>query len=162
MFATRSPRRSLFMLALIASPALVVACDDDDPVEPDPEPTFNRVEFALSSTTTTDTDTVTVNTSGVQTGVADFPAGTTTVTITRTRFLNADGSVDAIVTPADFELRGGTGGSTGVTFALTAGQSFQGTIAGLTNGARTIRMLLWHKGDNHEDFSQLLSLQIGP
>src|SRR5687768_9384939 len=126
MVATRSPRRSLVLLALIAGPALFVACDDDDPIEPSDEPTFNRVEFALSSTTTTDTDTVTVNTSGTQTGTADFPAGTTTVTINRTRFLRADGTEDPVVTAAAFELRGSTGGTTGVMFALTQGQSFQG------------------------------------
>src|SRR5688572_13317667 len=127
MFATRSLRRSLFMLALIASPALFVACDDDDPVEPDPEPTFNRVEFTLTGGGQTRVDTVT--TTGVQTGNRTFPAGTTTVAITNTRFLRADGTVDPVVTAADFELRGGTGGSTGVAFALATGQSFQGTIS---------------------------------
>jgi hypothetical protein len=161
MLATRSLRRSLSTLALIASPALFVACDDDDPVEPDPEPTFNRVEFTMTGGGQTRVDTIT--TTGVQTGNRNFPAGTTSVAITGTRFLRADGTVDPIVSAADFELRGGTAGtSTGVTFALTTGQSFQGTISGLTNGARTIRMVLWHKGDNHEDFSQLLTLQIGP
>lgn len=159
MLATRSPRRSLLMLALVASAALFTACDDD-PVEPDPEPTFNRVQFVLTSTTTMDADTVTVSTTGVQTGTADFPAGTTTVAVSA-RFLNADGTVDPVVTPADFELRGTTGGSAGVTFTLTAGQSFQGTIAGLTTGTRSIMMQLWHKGDQHEDFEQLLTLTIG-
>ena len=161
MLATRSLRRSALMLAVIASPALFVACDDDDPAEPDPEPTFNRVEFTLTGGGQTRVDTVT--TTGVQTGNRNFPGGTTTVAITNTRFLRADGTVDPVVTAADFELRhSATGTSTGVTFALTAGQSFQGAISGLTNGARTIRMLLWHKGDNHEDFSQILTLQIGP
>jgi hypothetical protein len=161
MFATPSPRRFLLMLAVIASPAVFAACDDDDPVEPDPEPTFNRVELTMTGGGQTRVDTIT--TTGVQTGNRNFPAGTTTINITNTRFLRADGTPDPVVTAADFELRGGgTGTSTGVAFALTGSQSFQGTISGLTDGARTIRMVLWHKGDNHEDFSQLLNLQIGP
>jgi hypothetical protein len=118
MLATRSLRRSFFTLALIASPALFVACDDDDdPVEPDPEPTFNRVEFTMTAGGQTRVDTIT--TTGVQTGNRNFPAGTTTVTISNARFLRADGTVDPVVTAANFELRGGgTGTSTGVTFEL--------------------------------------------
>lgn len=163
MLATRSPRRSLFMVALIASAGLFAACDDDDPVEPDDEPTFNRVEYALSSTTTADADTVTVSTTGTQTGTADFPAATTTVTITRTRFLRADGTEDPVVTAADFELRHSTGGTAGLTFQLATGQSFQGTISGITGtGAKTIMMQLWHKAEQHEDFAQLLRLTITP
>jgi hypothetical protein len=146
------------MLALVASSTLFAACDDDDPVEPDPEPTFTRAEFILVGGG--DSDTIFVSTTGVQTGTATFPAGTTSVTVTA-RFLRADNSVDPVVTAADFELRQGTGGSAGVTFTLAAGQSFQGTIAGLTNGTRSIMMQLWHKADQHEDFEQLLTLTIG-
>jgi hypothetical protein len=158
MSATRSPRRSILMLALVASSTLFAACDDDDPVEPSDEPTFTRAEFILVGGG--DSDTIFVNTSGVQTGTATFPTGTTSVTVTA-RFLRADNSVDPVVTAADFELRGTTGGTAGVTFTLTAGQSFQGTIAGLTNGTRSIMMQLWHKADQHEDFEQLLTLTIG-
>ena len=160
MLATLSPRRSLLMVALVASSALFAGCDDDDPVEPpSDEPTFNRVEFTLTAGGTTRVDTVT--TTGTQTGNRNFPAGTTTVTITNTRFLKADGTVDPVVTAANFELRQGAGGTAGVTFNLTAGQSFQGTIGGLTNGARTVMIQLWHKADQHADFQQLLTLQIG-
>jgi hypothetical protein len=161
MLSMPNTRRLALTFLFAGATALIAGCDDD-PAEPEPEPTFNRVEFALASTTTTDTDTVTVSTTGTQTGTADFPAGTTTVTITRARFLRADGTEDPVVTAADFELRGTTGGSTGVTFSLATGQSFQGTIQGLTNGARTIMMQLWHKAEGHEDFAQLLRLQIGP
>lgn len=159
MLATLSPRRSLLMAALVASSALLAGCDDDpaEPVEPEPE--FNRVEFTLTSGGTTRVDTVT--TTGTQTGNRMFPTGTTTVSVTNTRFLKADGTVDPVVTAADFELRGSTDGtSAGVTFALTQGESFRGTIAGLTAGTRTIRMLLFHKVEGHEDFSQILTLVI--
>ena len=158
MLATQSPRRSVLMAAVIASSALFAACDDD-PVEPEPEPTFNRVEFTLTSGNTTRVDTV--NTSGAQNGNNTFPPGTTTVTVAGVRFLRPDNTVDPAVTAADFELRhSATGTSTGVTFALATGQSFQGTISGLTTGTRTIRMLLWHKAEGHEDFSQILTLVI--
>jgi hypothetical protein len=160
MLATLSPRRSLLMVALVAGSALFAACDDDDPVEPEPEPTFNRVEFTLTAGATTRVDTVT--TTGAQTGNRAFPAGTTTVTISNTRFLRADGTVDPVVTAAVFELRQGTGGTAGVTFTRTAGQSFQGTIAGLTDGTRSVMIELLHIAEGHEDFAQLLTLQIGP
>jgi hypothetical protein len=161
MLATRSPRRSLLMVALVAGSALFAGCDDD-PVEPPPEeePTFNRVEFTLTAGGTTRVDTVT--TTGAQNGNRTFPAGTTTVMITNTRFLRADGTVDPVVTTADFELRQGTGGTAGVTFTRTAGQSFQGTIAGLTDGTRSVMIELLHKEEGHADFAQLLTLQIGP
>jgi hypothetical protein len=146
------------MFALIASSGFFAACDDDDPVEPPDEPTFNRVEFTLTSGGTTRVDTVT--TTGTQTGNRNFPAGTTTVTVSA-RFLNPDGSVDPVVTAADFELRQGTGGSAGVTFTLTPGQSFQGTISGLTNGTRSVMLQVFHKSEMHEEFEQLLTLQIG-
>lgn len=160
MLATLSPRRSLLMAALVATSALFAACDDD-PTEPppEPEPEFNRVEFTLTGGGQTRVDTIT--TTGTQTGNRTFPTGTTTVAVTGTRFLKADGTVDPVVTAADFELRGSTDGtSTGVTFTLTAGQSFQGSIAGLTAGTRTIRMQLWHKVEGHADFSQILTLVI--
>jgi hypothetical protein len=159
MLATLSSRRSLLMVALAASSAVFAACDDD-PVEPEPEPTFNRVEFTLTAGATTRVDTVT--TTGAQTGNRTFPAGTTTVTISNTRFLRPDGTVDPVVTAADFELRQGTGGTAGVTFTRTAGQSFQGTIAALTNGTRSVMIELLHKEEGHADFAQLLTLQIGP
>jgi hypothetical protein len=155
MLSNITPRRSILTVALIAGSALL-ACEDD-PAEPEPEPEFNRVEFTLMSGTTTRVDTVT--TTGTQTGTRTFPAGTTTVTLSA-RFLKPDGTVDPLVTPATFELRGGTGGTAGVTFTPAQGQSFQGTIAGLTNGTRSIMMVLWHTAEGHEDFAQLLTLQI--
>jgi hypothetical protein len=158
MHSLLSARRSLLAILMTATPTLVAGCDDD-PAAPGPEPEFNRVEYTLTSGTTTRVDTVT--TTGTQTGTRTFPAGTTTVTITDTRFLKPDGTVDAFVTPAAFELRGSTGGTTGVTFALTQGESFKGTIAGLTGpGERSIMMVLWHKVEGHEDFAQLLRLTI--
>jgi hypothetical protein len=157
MLSTLPSRRTMLSLAFIATAALAAGCDDD-PTEPEPEPEFNRVEFTLTAGGVTRVDTVT--TTGTQTGNRTFPAGTTTVTVSA-RFLKADGSVDPIVTPATFELRQGTGGTQGVTFTLTPGQSFQGTIAGLTNGSRTIMLQLFHKAEGHADFEQLLTLQIG-
>ena len=158
MLSTLSTRRSMFAILATATTMMIAGCDDD-PVEPEPEPEFNRVEFTLTGGGVTRVDTVT--TAGVQTGNRNFPAGTTTITVTNTRFLKADGSVDAIVTAATFELRQGTGGTQGVTFTLTQGQSFQGTIGGLTNGARSIMMQLFHKAEGHADFEQLLAFQIG-
>lgn len=158
MHSMLSTRRSLVAIALAATSALAAGCDDD-PAEPEPEPEFNRVEYTLTSGATTRVDTVT--TTGTQTGNRTFPAGTTTVTITNTRFLKADGTVDLFVTPAAFELRHSTGGTAGVTFTLTPGESFKGTIAGLTGpGERSIMMQLWHKAEGHEDFAQPLRLTI--
>lgn len=158
MFSKLTTRRSLLMILFAGTATLIAGCDDD-PATPEPEPEFNRVVYFLSSGATTRVDTVTAT--GTQTGNRTFPAGTTTVTVDSVQFLKADGTRDAFVTGADFELRGSTGGDAGVAFALTAGQSFRGTISGLTNGTRRIMMLLWHKPENHEDFAQLLTLQIG-
>ena len=157
MLSSLTLRRPVLALTLVATAFLGAACDDD-PVEPEPEPTFDRVEFTLTSGATTRVDTV--NTSGTQTGNRNFPAGTTTVNLTA-RFLRPDGTVDPVVTAAAFELRRGTGGSQGVTFTRTAGQSFQGTISGLTTGTRSVPIQLFHLEEGHEDFEQLLTLQIG-
>ncbi|MGQ0712186.1 MAG: hypothetical protein ACT4PJ_00490 [Gemmatimonadaceae bacterium] len=156
MLSTFRSRRSALVMAVIGS--LVVGCDED-PVQPEPEPEFERVEFTLTAGATT--RVVTVNTTGTQTGTANFPAGTTSVSLAA-RFLKADNSVDVLVTPADFELRQGTGGSAGVTFALATGQSFSGTVSGLTNGTRTVMMQLFHKVEGHEDFQQPLTIVVGP
>lgn len=157
MLSTFRARRSALVMAAIGSLA-VVGCDDD-PVEPEPEPEFERVEFTLTAGATT--RVVTVSTTGAQTGTANFPAGTASVSLAA-RFLKADNSVDPLVTAADFELRQGTGGSTGVTFTLATGQSFSGTVSGLTNGTRTVMIQLFHKIEGHEDFEQPLTIVVGP
>jgi hypothetical protein len=157
MLLSLAVRRSLFAFSVIALPGLVAACDDD-PVEPDPEPTFNRVEFTIVGGG--QTRVVTVSTTGQQVGTANLPAGTTTATLSA-RFLNADNSVDQNVTAADFELRLESSNPAGITFTLGAGQSFSGTVGGLTDGTRVLVMQLFHLGEGHEDFEQPLTLQIG-
>jgi hypothetical protein len=160
MLSKISTRRSLLAILVAATTTFALGCDDD-PAEPEePEPQVDRIEFTLTAGQTT--RTVTVNSAGVQSGVNTFPAGTTTVGLSA-RFLKADGTVEALVTAADFELRQATGGTAGVTFMLATGQSFQGTISGLTGtGERIIQMQLWHKVENHEDFGpHPLRLQIG-
>ena len=161
MFSTLSTRRSLLAVLLAATGTLTIGCDDDPTDPPEPEPEVDRIEFTLTATGQT-ARTVTVNSAGVQSGTATFNAGTTTVSLSA-RCLKADGTVETLVTAADFELRQATGGTTGVTFALATGQSFQGTISGLTGtGERIVQMQLWHKAEGHADFGpHPLRLQIG-
>lgn len=161
MLSTLRTRRSLLAILVAATTTLAAGCDDDpaEPVEPEPE--VDRVEFTLTTPATT--RTVTVNTAGVQAGTNTFPAGTTTVTLSA-RFLKADGTVETLVTAAEFELRQGPTGSTqGVTFRLATGQSFSGTVDGLTNITNnTVMIQLWHKAEGHEDFEQPLRIAVGP
>lgn len=157
MLTSLPVRRTVLALSVLALPAIMAGCDDD-PVEPEPEPTFNRVEFTIVGGG--QTRVVTVSTTGQQVGSAALPSGTTTATLSA-RFLNADNSVDQNVSAADFELRLESSTPAGITFTRAAGQSFSGTVGGLTNGTRVLIMQLFHLDEGHEDFEQPLTLQIG-
>lgn len=138
----RSTRR--LALALVAATALV-ACGDDDPVEPDPEPEVASVRLTVGATsvtvTTTSSPTLTV------------ASGTNAVTA---EWLRADGSVESIVTDAEFDLRITQTSGTNLTWTPTGARSGTLVVAGLAAGASTAaQVALFHKAEQHTDFGPL-------
>lgn len=143
MFAKFALRRSTFLaIALLAA----AACDDDDPIEPDDEPEVAAVRLTVG------TSTVTVNSTTSPT--LNVASGTNSVTA---EWLRADGSVEALVTDADFELRIAQATGTGtLTWAATNARTGTLTVTGLNAGQTVAATVsLFHKGDQHNDFGPL-------
>lgn len=137
----RSVRHVAF--ALFAATALV-ACNDD-PAAPDPEPQVASVRLTVGANsvtiTTTSSPTLTV------------ASGTNTVAA---EWLRADGSVESIVTDAEFELRIAQVSGTSFTWTATGARSGTLVMTGLPSGGSTAaRVSLFHKGEQHDDFGPL-------
>jgi hypothetical protein len=137
----RSARRVAF--ALIAATAFV-ACDDD-PAEPDPEPQVASVRLTVGANsvtiTTTSSPTLTVA-SGSNTVAAEW--------------LKADGTVESLVTDAEFELRINQVTGTNLTWTATGARSGTLAVTGLAAGASTAAQVrLFHKVEQHEDFGPI-------
>lgn len=137
----RSARR--VALALIAATAFV-ACDDD-PVAPDPEPDVAAVRLTVGA------NSVTVSTTASPT--LTVASGTNTVTA---EWLRADGSVESIVTDAEFELRIAQVSGTSFTWTATGARSGTLLMTGLPSGGSTAAQVsLFHIAEQHSDFGPL-------
>lgn len=137
----RSARR--VALALIAATAFV-ACDDD-PVEPDPEPEVASVRLTVGATSVTITTT--------SSPTLDVASGSNAVTA---EWLKADGSVESLVTDAEFELRINQVTGTNLTWTATGARSGTLAVSGLAAGASTAAQVrLFHTVEQHEDFGPI-------
>jgi hypothetical protein len=137
-----SIRRSL-AVGLIALPAVIAftACSDEAPEEQEPEVATMRL--------TVGAQTITVSDAGVVTGgpVAVPDGGTVSLSAA---FLKADGTVETLVTDADFVLNGAPANPGIVTFSRTS--AFAATLTGVSAGTTTIQFSLFHTLEGHDDF----------
>ena len=145
MFASSLTRRSLHLLVAALTLMVVGACSDDDPVAPEEEPEIQTV------TLTAGTSVVTIDkTTGAASGQLVVPADASTVTAV---WKKADGSVESLVTSAEFDLKFTPTNSANL--AWTATSAFSGTLTatGLASGQTTTAgVSLFHKEEQHNDF----------
>jgi PBP1b-binding outer membrane lipoprotein LpoB len=131
-------------VALIAA-SLLGACDDDDPTEPDEEPAVAAVRLTVGA------NSVTVSTTASPT--LNVTSGSNTVTA---QWLKADGTVEALVTDTEFELRLAAVTGTNLTWTPTGAFGGTLTVTGLTGGqTAAARVSLFHKVEQHDDFGPL-------
>lgn len=142
MFSAIKTQRVRLVAVALFSAAAFAACDDDDPTEPEEEPEVSSVRLTVgaNSVTVTTTSNPTLN----------LAAGANTVTA---QWLRADGSVETLVTDAEFELR--ISGVSGSNLAWTPTGAGGGTltVSGLSGGqTAAARVVLFHLEEQHEDF----------
>jgi hypothetical protein len=134
---------SSFALAIFATSA--VACSDDDPVEPEDEPEVQTLTLSVGAST------ITINkTTGAPSGDLVVPAGASTVTAVWKR---VDGSVESLITTAEFELR--IVPTTSANLSWVPSGAFGGTLttAGLASGqSTTAQVSAFHLVEQHNDF----------
>jgi hypothetical protein len=149
MFSEARRSSQHLVVVLLTAALLVPACSDDE-VEPEPQVAF--VEVSIGATV------LRINEQGTVTGGSlSIPIGPTAISV---RFLKADGSVESLVTAAEFELRVTTNNTGIATF--TRGGPFNGTITGVAAGSTNVTFLAWHLQENHEDFATTTSLTVTP
>ncbi|MBC7896717.1 MAG: hypothetical protein H7066_14970 [Cytophagaceae bacterium] len=136
--------RRLAAPLLLTATLAVTACSDD-PTEPEAEPEVQTVTITVGA------NSITVDkTTGAASGSLTVPAGTSTVAAV---WKKANGSVESLVTSAEFDLR--ITPTTPANLAFTPTGAFGGTLVttGLaSNQTTTARVALFHKAEQHEDF----------
>jgi len=125
-----------FVLALAAG-----ACNESTDPEPEPEVATMRLTIGAQ------TINVNAETGAVTGGPITIGSGNTAVSV---QWLKDDGSPEAIVTEADFELAVTSGNTAIVSFSRTG--AFTGNLVGGTNGSTTLTFGLFHLGEGHEEF----------
>jgi len=140
MFKMTRWNRSLLFAPLLATAALVAACDDDS-TEPEDDPADAIVEMRLNIASVT----VTIDRGGnVTPGQLNFGPGIGTISAT---FVDSEG---ATVTGLDeFELRV-TFDDPFMTYESTG--PFTGTLTNVSAGTTQVRFALYHIEEMHEDF----------
>src|SRR5687768_12792331 len=114
-------RRAVGFALVVVSVSIVAACGDDDPVEPEPDPEVQTMTLTAGSSSITFDRTVGgVTPSGSS---LTIPAGTTTITAT---FRRADGSIETLVTGAEFDVR--IRPASGTPFTWTPNSNLGGTL----------------------------------
>src|SRR5687767_2758606 len=125
MLAMTALRRTRQLAVTLIAATAFAACDDDDPVEPDDEPGIASVRLIVG------TDTAIVTTTSA--GTLDVASGANTVAA---EWFKADGSVETLVTNAEFELRIQQASGTGTLgWTATGARSGTLTVTGLAAGA---------------------------
>lgn len=137
---TRIARHLRFSAVLLAL-GTVAACDD--PIEVDDEPDVSTIRIVAVRPGGT-TQTILVTSNSQNPASVNLPSGTTLTA----DFLRADGSVETIVNPTDFELRV-IPVTSGATFTRTG--PFTGTLNASSSGSKTVNLQLYHLGEGHEE-----------
>jgi hypothetical protein len=137
----------------------VTACDDDDPVTPEPEPEVATMRITAGA------QTISVDGTGAVTGgPLAIPSGGA-ITISAS-FLRDDGTPDPLVTDADFRLEVtdptiGSPPPSVATFARTGG--FTGTLTATQDGSAPMLFALLHIDEGHEDFGPFpITITVAP
>lgn len=150
-------RRVLRLAAFVPMVALAAACGDDDPVEPELEPTFTRMVLTFTPTGGTASSIEITRASAAVSGPLTIPAAGGTLVAT---FLNADGSTDAVIAgnQDDYETRILTPAQPLATFTRIGPNSF--TVARNTAGTLTVPVQLFHKATNHDDLQASVTFNV--
>lgn len=140
--------RAMRAFAVVAAISLIAAaCDDSDPIEPEPATT----RIVLTVGTGAGAQTVTWNTQNatVAPTTITIPAGQSrTVTA---QFFRADNSTDPVITESDFRLdfvRTGTA----VTITKTSNLSATLAATGAAGQSITMTMQLVHLAEGHNEY----------
>lgn len=112
----------------------VTACDDD-PADVEEEPEVQTIRLVVGSQT--------INFIASQ-PAAFIARGAHNVSVS---FLRANGSVDPVVNATDFEVQITAANTSIVTFTRTG--AFTGTLTGVAAGSTTLKVCLFHKGEQH-------------
>ena len=137
------------MIALIAATAMA-ACNDDDPAAPEEEPEIGSVRLTVGA------NSVTISTT--QSPTLTVASGSNAVTA---EWFKPDGSVETLVTDADFELRIAQASGTNLTWTATGARSGTLAVSGLAAGASTAaRVSLFHKGEGHTEVDLNFSVRV--
>ena len=150
--------RAVRVLALVPMLALASACDDDDPTEPEEEPTFTRMVLTFTPMGGGQAQTVEITRANSSaSGPLTIPAGGGSIAAT---FLNANGSTDQVIAAnqADYETRIALATGNQVTFTRTGPNAF--TVTRNSAGTTTATVQLWHKATNHDDLEATVTLNV--
>ncbi len=147
MLSSHSLRRASRLAALILSLSLTVACDDSDPLDPDPEPNIFSVLVEVDGG-----GSITFNRDKVASGMLTF-GDNAVVAVT---FRDQDGAEDAIASnPDNFELRVNfpDQNPAGLVFTPSTINPFAGTFTRTTPTTNPVivQFELYHITDDHSD-----------
>ncbi len=134
------PIRRLVGAAALSLGVALGACEDD-PVVVEEEPEVATMRLTIGA------QTVDVSDAGVVTGGPIAISANTTVSV---QWLKADGSVEDVITAAEFQLNVTSNNSALVTFTRTS--AFVGTLVRVAPGNTVLNFSLFHPGEGHEDF----------
>jgi len=131
-------RRRLAGAALFALGLTLAACNSTEPEE---EPEVATMRLTIGA------QTVNVNESGVVTGGPIAISANTAISV---QWLKDDGSVETLVTSADFQVNVTSNNAAVVTFSRSS--AFAGTLVKVAAGSSVLNFSLFHVLEGHEDF----------
>jgi hypothetical protein len=124
----------------VAVTLVVVACSN--PADPEPEAEVETARIIMGA------DTVLVASNGTVTGgPIAIGLGNTAFSV---EWLKADGSIEALADPADYQVEIESDDAGVVTFSRTS--AFAGNLVGVSAGSTLIQVGLLHIDEGHEDF----------
>jgi hypothetical protein len=137
------------MAFAIAASLTISACSDDDPTGTEPEPEVQQLILTAGANTLTIDRTIGGPTPAGS--VLTIPLGATPITAVVRK---ADGSVETLVTGAEFDIR--ISPTTGTPFTWAPNATLGGTLttaASVTSGQNMAATVdLFHRAEGHADF----------